>query len=114
DREVPDHPLVNQTVRDCLHEAMDFEGLRRILERIHRGELRLLACDTPEPSVFAYDILNARPYAFMDDAPLEERRARAVQTRRGARSSDVEETGALDASAIARVREEARPGPRDP
>ena len=113
DREVPDHPLVNQTVRDCLQEAMDFEGLRAILERIHRGELRLTACDTPEPSVFAYDILNARPYAFMDDAPLEERRVRAVQTRRGAQGSDVEETGALDASAIARVRDEARPEPRD-
>ncbi len=113
DREVPDHPLVNQTVRDCLQEAMDFDGLQAILGRIHRGELRLLACDTPEPSVFAYDILNARPYAFLDDAPLEERRARAVQTRRGGHGSAVEETGALDASAIARVREEARPEPRD-
>jgi ATP-dependent helicase Lhr and Lhr-like helicase len=113
DREVPDHPLVNQTVRDCLHEAMDFDGLRLVLERIHRGELRLVACDTPEPSVFAYDILNARPYAFMDDAPLEERRAHAVQTRRGSHSSDAEETGALDPSAITRVREEARPEPRD-
>src|SRR4029079_2116451 len=66
DRQVPDHPLVNQTVRDCLQEAMDFDGLRAVLERIHRGELRLTACDTPEPSVFACDILNARPYAFMD------------------------------------------------
>jgi ATP-dependent helicase Lhr and Lhr-like helicase len=113
DRQIPDHPLVNQTVRDCLQEAMDFDGLRAVLGRIHRGELRLLACDTPEPSVFAYDILNAKPYAFLDDAPLEERRAHAVQTRRGGPRSDVEETGALDAAAIARVRDEARPDPRD-
>jgi ATP-dependent Lhr-like helicase len=113
DREIPDHPLVNQTVRDCLQEAMDFDGLQAVLGRIHSGELRLLACDTPEPSVFAYDILNARPYAFLDDAPLEERRARAVQTRRGGHGADVEETGALDAAAIARVRDEARPEPRD-
>ena len=82
DRQLPDHPLVNQTVRDCLQEAMDFDGLRAVLQRIHRGELRLVARDTPEPSVFAHDILNAKPFAFMDDAPLEERRAHAVQTRR--------------------------------
>ena len=113
DRQIPDHPLVNQTVRDCLQEAMDFDGLRAVLERIHRGELRLLARDTPEPSVFAHDILNARPYAFLDDAPLEERRAHAVQTRRGGATGGVEDTGALDAAAIARVRDEARPDPRD-
>ncbi len=82
DRQIPDHPLVNQTVRDCLQEAMDFEGLTRVLERIHRGELRLVARDTPEPSPLSHEILNARPYAFLDDAPLEERRAHAVYTRR--------------------------------
>ncbi len=82
DREIPDHPLVNQTVRDCLEEAMDLDGLVEVLSRIHRGELRLVSRDTPEPSVFAHEILNARPYAFLDDAPLEERRAHAVQTRR--------------------------------
>ena len=82
DRQIPDHPLVSQTVRDCLEEAMDFEGLRAVLDRIHRGELRLVARDTPEPSVFAHEILNASPYAFLDDAPLEERRSHAVQTRR--------------------------------
>jgi ATP-dependent Lhr-like helicase len=112
DRELPDHPLVTQTVRDCLQEAMDFEGLRAVLQRIHRGELTLVARDTPEPSVFACDILNARPFAFMDDAPLEERRAHAVQTRRsGDQRSDG--AGVLDEAAIARVREEARPEPRD-
>ena len=90
---------------------MDFDGLRAILERIHRGELRLVARDTPEPSVFAYEILDARPYAFLDDAPLEERRSHAVQTRRGADAAD--DLGALDAGAIARVRDQARPDPRD-
>src|SRR5207248_1484344 len=82
DRQIPDHPLVAQTVRDCLEEAMDFDGLTRVLERIHRGEMRLVSRDTPEPSPLAHEILNARPYAFLDDAPLEERRAHAVQTRR--------------------------------
>ena len=113
DRQIPDHPLVNQTVRDCLQEAMDFDGLQDVLSRIHRGELRLLTCDTPEPSVFAHDILNARPYAFLDDAPLEERRAHAVQTRGSGRAIGDHDTGALDADAIAKVRDEARPDPRD-
>jgi ATP-dependent helicase Lhr and Lhr-like helicase len=112
DREIPDHPLVDQTVRDCLEEAMDLPGLIAVLSRIHAGELRLLSRDTPEPSVFADDILNARPYAFLDDAPLEERRTQAVQTR-GARLRGSDEMGALDLSAIERVRDEARPDPRD-
>jgi ATP-dependent Lhr-like helicase len=111
DRQIPDHPLVCQTVRDCLEEAMDFEGLRAVLARIHRGELQLLARDTPEPSVFTHEILNAKPYAFLDDAPLEERRSHAVQTRRSGEGTT--ELGALDADAIQRVREEARPHPRD-
>ncbi|HTM26995.1 MAG TPA: DEAD/DEAH box helicase [Vicinamibacterales bacterium] len=110
DREIPDHPLVQQVVRDCLEEAMDFRGLRAVLERIHRGELALVARDTPEPSVFTHEILDARPYAFLDDAPLEERRSHAVQTRRGGTAEDL---GALDPDAIDRVRAEARPDPRD-
>jgi ATP-dependent Lhr-like helicase len=113
DRQIPDHPLVKQTVRDCLQEAMDFEGLRGVLERIHRGDLRLVARDTPEPSFFAHEILNARPYAFLDDAPLEERRAHAVQTRRAGEPSSAGDLGALDAAAIERVRDEERPDPRD-
>ena len=113
DRQIPDHPLVNQTVRDCLEEAMDLGGLRRVLRQIHGGELRLVTCDTPEPSVLTHEILNARPYAFLDDAPLEERRAHAVQTRRRGDPA-AGELGALDASAISRVREEQRPDPRDP
>jgi ATP-dependent Lhr-like helicase len=111
DRQIPNHPLVNQTVRDCLEEAMDLAQLQRVLARIHRAELTCVWRDTPEPSAFSHDILNARPYAFVDDAPLEERRTQAVQTRRaGGAGSDV---GALDAAAIDRVRDEVRPDPRD-
>jgi ATP-dependent Lhr-like helicase len=113
DRQIPDHPLVSQTVRDCLEEAMDFEGLRAVLRRIHAGELRLVARDTPEPSLFAHEILNAKPYAFLDDAPLEERRSHAVQSRRATDPSSAGNLGALDAAAIARVREEEQPEPRD-
>ena len=110
DRQIPDHPLVNQVVRDCLEEAMDFEGLARVLTRIHAGEIRLVACDTPEPSPLCYEILNAKPYAFLDDAPLEERRTQAVLTRR---AGEVSEIGSLDLTAIARVVDEERPDPRD-
>ncbi len=110
DRQIPDHPLVNQVVRDCLEEAMDFEGLARVLTRIHAGEITLVARDTPEPSPLCYEILNAKPYAFLDDAPLEERRTQAVLTRR---AGEVSEIGALDPNAIARVVDEERPDPRD-
>jgi ATP-dependent Lhr-like helicase len=112
DRTIPDHPLVNQTVRDCLEEAMDFEGLTGVLTRIHRDELQLVARDTPEPSAFAHEILNAKPYAFLDDAPLEERRTHAVQTRMAPEHAG-SEMGVLDTNAIARVRDEVRPDPRD-
>jgi ATP-dependent Lhr-like helicase len=111
DREIPDHPLVNQSLRDCLEEAMDIRGLSAVLDAIHSDALTLVSRDTPEPSPFADEVLNARPYAFVDDAPLEERRAHAVQTRRPADSGPGH--GALDAAAIARVIEEARPEPRD-
>jgi len=113
DRQIPDHPLVTQTVRDCLQEAMDYDALAAVLTRIHRGELRLVSRDTPEPSVLAHDILNARPYAFLDDAPLEERRAHAVYARRASEPSCASELGALDEAAIERVRDESRPDPRD-
>jgi ATP-dependent helicase Lhr and Lhr-like helicase len=111
DRSIPDHPLVTQTLRDCLQEAMDFEGLSAVLARVHRGELQLISRDTPEPSPLAHEILNARPYAFLDDAPLEERRTHAVYTRRAGEPAS--EFGRLDQDAIARVRDEARPDPRD-
>jgi len=113
DRQIPDHPLVGQTVRDCLHEAMDFDALAAILTRIHAGAIRCVARDTTEPSPLSHEILNARPYAFMDDAPLEERRTQAVYTRRAADPSNADGLAALDAAAIERVRDEARPDPRD-
>src|SRR5712691_6262757 len=111
DREIPDHPLVNQTIRDCLTEAMDLAGLLRLLEAMERGELRLEARDTPEPSPLAHEILNAKPFAFLDDAPLEERRTQAVLTRRAAGDKTAEEFGTLDQAAIDRVKEEAWPDP---
>ncbi len=110
--EVPDHPLVRQTMRDCLHEAMDTERLRGILERIERGEIRLHARDVTEPSPFSHEILNAKPYAFLDDAPLEERRARAVSLRRTLPEHQ-RDLGVLDPEAALRVVAEARPQPRD-
>jgi len=113
DRQIPDHPLVNQTVRDCLEEAMDFSALADVLSRIHRGDIRCVARDTTEPSPLCHEILNARPYAFMDDAPLEERRTQAVYARRATEPSGANELGALDPAAIDRVRDEARPDPRD-
>jgi ATP-dependent Lhr-like helicase len=109
DREIPDHPLVRQTVADALHEAMDLDGLVALLRRIHAGEISCLARDVPEPSPLTHEILNARPYAFLDDAPLEERRAQAVATRRASEPTTAAELGALDPAAIARVREEAWP-----
>ena len=114
DREVPDHPLVRQAVDDCLHEAMDVERLEELLGRIRAGELRLVSRDTPEPSALAAEILNARPYAFLDDAPLEERRARAVYTRRALEPSAAKELGELDQAAIDKVREEAWPTAETP
>jgi ATP-dependent Lhr-like helicase len=113
DRQIPDHPLVSQAVRDCLEEAMDFDALSAILTRIHAGDIRCVARDTPEPSALAHEILNARPYAFMDDAPLEERRTQAVYARRAGEPSGAGDLGALDAAAIDRVRDEVRPDPRD-
>src|SRR5207302_9320329 len=109
DRQIPDHPLVNQTVRDCLTEAMDLDALIGVLTRIHGGEIRCVARDTPEPSPLCHEILNARPYAFLDDAPLEERRTQAVYTRRAGDDS----FGTLDPAAIERVRDEERPDARD-
>src|SRR5216110_3026185 len=70
DREIPDHPLVKQTIDDCLTEAMDIQGLEQVLRKIERDEIRCIARDLPEPSPLAAEILNARPYAFLDNAPL--------------------------------------------
>jgi len=105
----PDHPLVRETLRDCLTEAMDIEGLRGLLTRMHDGEIRMLARDTPEPSPLSHEILNSAPYAYLDDAPLEERRSRAVQMRRSLDPRDAASLGALDAEAIAQVVQQAFP-----
>jgi ATP-dependent Lhr-like helicase len=113
DRQIPDHPLVAQTVRDCLEEAMDYDALAAILARIHGGDIRCVARDTTEPSPLSHEIVNARPYAFLDDAPLEERRTQAVQARRAGDPSAADDLGALDSAAIERVRGEAAPDPRD-
>jgi ATP-dependent Lhr-like helicase len=109
DREVPDHPLVKQTIDDCLTEAMDIEGLENLLRRIETGKVKCIARDLPEPSPLAHEILNARPYAFLDNAPLEERRTQAVYTRRASESAANDGLGLLDAAAIERVCAEAWP-----
>ena len=108
----PDHPLVRQSREDCLREWMDTDGLVATLARIEAGAIRLHARDTVEPSPMAHEIINGKPYTFLDDAPLEERRTRAVMLRH-ALPSDARDLSALDPAAIARVREEAWPVPRD-
>lgn len=114
DREIPDHPLVNQTIDDCLHEAMDIDGLIELLRAIEAGAIECVALDLPEPSPLAHEVLNARPYAFLDNAPLEERRTHAVYTRRTLSSSADAELGVLDAEAIERVVQDAWPTAANP
>jgi ATP-dependent helicase Lhr and Lhr-like helicase len=109
DREIPDHPLVKQTIDDCLTEAMDIEGLEEVLRKIESCEIRCVARDLPEPSPLASEILNARPYAFLDNAPLEERRTQAVYTRRASERNVNDGLGVLDAAAIDKVEKEAWP-----
>ena len=110
--ELPDHPLIRQTVHDCLREAMDVDGLAEILGRIEAGEIRLHAVDTAEPSPMAHEVVSGKPYTYLDNAPIEERRTRAVSLRR-VLPEDARELGALDIDAIRRVAEEAWPQPRD-
>ena len=114
EREVPDHPLVAQTLNDCLHEAMDSNGWLALLRRIEAGDIELLARDLPAPSPLAMEVLGARPYAFLDDAPLEERRTQAVLNRRWTDPESSDDLGALDAAAIEAVGEEAWPQARNP
>ena len=108
-REIPDHPLVEQTIADALTEAMDVEGLEALVARLAGGEVRVVARDLTEPSPLAAEVLDARPYAFLDDAPLEERRTRAVSMRRALDPESAADVGRLDPEAIERVREEAWP-----
>src|SRR5438046_10735746 len=111
--QIPDHPLGKEVMKDVLNEAMDLEGLKDLLRRMEDGQIRCIAVDTPVPSQFSDEILNANPYAYLDDAPLEERRARAVEMRRILPESVLEEVGKLDPAAIEQVRQEAWPDVRD-
>jgi ATP-dependent Lhr-like helicase len=113
DIRIPSHPLVREVMKDVLGEAMDLDGLKQVLRGIEDGSIRCIAVDTPVPSQFSHEILNANPYAYLDDAPLEERRARAVEMRRVLPESVLQEVGKLDPAAIAQVREEAWPDVRD-
>jgi ATP-dependent helicase Lhr and Lhr-like helicase len=108
-REIPDHPLVSQALRDALEEAVDVHGLERQLQSLYSGNIKTIARDTPEPSVLSHELLNSAVYTFLDDAPLEERRTRAVYTRRATEVRSADDLGALDAAAMQRVREEAWP-----
>lgn len=108
-REVPEHPLINQTIHDCLTEAMDIDELTDLISDIEQDKLTLIAKDLREPSPFAQEIINARPYAFLDDAPFEERRTNAIRNRSWADPAEAKDYSLLDEEAIARVREEAWP-----
>ncbi len=110
--EIPDHPLVAQTLEDCLHEAMDIDGLTALVEGIESGRVAVVVRDTTEPSVLAHEILNGRPFTYLDDAPLEERRSRAVFLPRGLPVA-AHELGRLDPAAIERVAAQVSPDPRD-
>ena len=107
--EIPDHPLVRQTIRDCLQDAMDADGFDRVLKRLESGEIRVVARDLTEPSPLALEVLSARPYAYLDDAPIEERRTQAVMARRWLDPESAADIGKLDAAAVERVRDEAWP-----
>jgi ATP-dependent Lhr-like helicase len=113
DIEVPDQPIVRQTVHDCLYEAADLGGLLAVLRDVESGSIEMIGLDSREPSPFAHELLNAMPYAFLDDAPLEERRARAVSMRRSLSVEALRDLGRLDPEAIAQVKSEAWPLVRD-
>ncbi|HET6906260.1 MAG TPA: DEAD/DEAH box helicase, partial [Rhodanobacteraceae bacterium] len=113
ERQIPDHPLVEQTLHDCLYDAMDLEGLVALLKKLEGKEVRIVARDLTAPSSLCAEVLGARPYAYLDDAPLEERRTQAVASRGFTDASRAEDLGKLDADAIEAVREEAWPQPRD-
>jgi ATP-dependent helicase Lhr and Lhr-like helicase len=110
--DIPEHPLVRQTLEDCLHDAMDIEGLKELVGKIESGTVSVVVRDTTEPSVLAHEILNGRPFTYLDDAPLEERRSRQVTLRRGL-PVEARDLASLDPAAIERVREQVRPEVRD-
>src|SRR6202022_3016539 len=110
--EIPDHLLVRQAIDDTLHEALDIDGVRELLERIENGEVRIHCRDTTEPSVLAHEIITARPYAFLDDEEAQNRRTNAVHLRRGlSHPTELAAIGALTRDAIDRVQAEIAPIP---
>ena len=113
DIQIPDHPLVQEVMRDVLQEAMDLDGLKAVIEAMHDGRIRCVAVDTTTPSAFAHELINAKPYAFLDDAGLEERRTRAVQLRGVLPDSELGEAGRLSQQAIDEIRHEVWPDIRD-
>ena len=113
DIQIPDHPLIREVMKDVLGEAMDLAGLIDVLAKIRSGHIRCLAVDSTVPSVFSHGLLNANPYAFLDDAPAEERRARAVNMRGMVPDKLLGQVGRLDPEAIRAVREECWPDIRD-
>ena len=113
DRQVPDHPLIKQTINDCLHDTMDIVGLEALLTRLLAGDVKLLCCDLTAPSPLAEEVVNARPYAFLDEAPAEERRTLAVTSRSRLNPADAAELATLDQAAIDKVRHEAWPTVRN-
>ena len=112
-REIPEHPLVQQTLNDCLTEAMDLDGLKLLLSKVESGEVTTIARDLTAASSLAHEVLNARPYAFLDDAPLEERRTQAIHMRRMSDLGGAKDLGALNPQAIEQVLHDITPGPRD-
>lgn len=113
DIELPDHPLIQEAMKDALHEALDVDGLTQVLKDIRSGRIQCIAVDSPLPSTFSHEILNANPYAYLDDAPLEERRARAVEMRRVLPDNIAENMGRLDPLAIQEVQQQAWPDIRN-
>ncbi len=111
--ELPDHVIVRQVLDDCLHEAMDVDGLKDLVTRLHSGAVRSHFVDSVEPSVFSHEIVNGQPYTYLDDAPLEERRSRQVQLRRGL-PVEARDLSHLDAAALEKVRAEVAPSLRGP
>jgi ATP-dependent helicase Lhr and Lhr-like helicase len=113
DIEPPDHPLVNESLKDCLTDFMDLAGFQNVLRGMREGSIQTVAVDLPEPSVFAHQLLNSAPWTFLDEAPLEERRARAVSVRRSLPKNQAQRVGALDTQAIDTVVSDAQPPCRD-
>lgn len=113
EREIPDHPIVNQTIHDCLTETMDIDGLVQLLNRIAEGALEIHCVDLTGPSPLAAEIINARPYAFLDDGEAEDRRTRAI-SQHPDDLADAAVLSIISVEAADQVRAEAWISPRNP